>query len=34
VARAREAVVSATFRQKAAQIALGAAVGNLDLMLD
>lgn len=34
VARAREAVVTATFRQKAARIALGEAVGNLDLMLD
>lgn len=34
VARAREAVVAATFRQKAARIALGEAAGNLDLMLD
>lgn len=34
VARAREAVVAATFRQKAARIELGAAAGNLDLMLD
>lgn len=34
LARAREAVVSATFRQKAARIELGAAAGNLDLMLD
>jgi len=34
LARAREAVVAATFRQKAARIELGAAAGNLDLMLD
>ncbi|GIU74301.1 MAG: hypothetical protein KatS3mg004_1388 [Bryobacteraceae bacterium] len=34
VARAREAVVAATFQQRAAQIGLGEAVGNLDLMLD
>ncbi|MGC8759540.1 MAG: TolC family protein, partial [Bryobacteraceae bacterium] len=34
VARAREAVVAATFQQKAARIGLGEAVGNLDLMLD
>lgn len=34
VARAREAAVAATFRQRAARIDLGAAVGNLDLMLD
>lgn len=34
VARAREAVVAATFRQKEALIALGEAAGNLDLMLD
>lgn len=33
-ARAREAAVAATFRQRAARIDLGAAVGNLDLMLD
>ncbi len=34
LARSREAVVGATFRQRAARIELGAAVGNLDLMLD
>jgi outer membrane protein len=34
LARAREAVVAAVFRQKAARIDLGAAAGNLDLMLD
>lgn len=34
LARAREAAVAAVFRQRAAQIDLGAAVGNLDLMLD
>jgi len=34
LARAREAAVGATFRQRAARIDLGAAVGNLDLMLD
>jgi outer membrane protein TolC len=34
LARAREAVVAAVFRQKAARIELGAAAGNLDLMLD
>lgn len=34
LARAREAAVAATFRQRAARIDLGAAAGNLDLMLD
>lgn len=34
LARAREAAVAAMFRQRAARIDLGAAVGNLDLMLD
>jgi len=34
LAGAREAVVAAVFRQKAARIDLGAAAGNLDLMLD
>jgi outer membrane protein TolC len=34
LARAREGLVAAAFRQKAARIELGAAVGNLDLMLD
>lgn len=34
LARAREAVVAAAFRQKAARIELGEAVGNLDLVLD